>query len=100
MSFALQILFLHNNSLDSTKLRKSRAKETGRLVPRETLEMSLKQVPISVNILAPMADFFCELDNSPTSGDVTMTTESITWDSFRDNWAQTCPWVPGQRGKM
>eukprot|EP00571_Detonula_confervacea_P003635 CAMPEP_0172314718 /NCGR_PEP_ID=MMETSP1058-20130122/23237_1 /TAXON_ID=83371 /ORGANISM="Detonula confervacea, Strain CCMP 353" /LENGTH=360 /DNA_ID=CAMNT_0013028657 /DNA_START=255 /DNA_END=1337 /DNA_ORIENTATION=+ len=78
----------------------SRAKETGRLVPRETLEMSLKQVPISVNILAPMADFFCELDNSPTSGDVTMTTESITWDSFRDNWAQTCPWVPGQRGKM
>lgn len=75
-----------------------RAQDTGRIVPLETLELSLKQVPISVKILAPTADFFAELDNSP--GDVTMTTEGITWDSFRDNWAQTCPWVPGQRGKM
>ena len=80
---------------------KKRAKDTGRVVPIETLEESLKQVPISVKKLAPMADFFCELDNSPTLGEVTLNTEGITWDLFRDNWAQTCPWVPGQhRGKM
>lgn len=78
----------------------SRAKATGRVVPVETLEMSLKQVPISVKKLAPTADFFCELDNSPSSGEVSMKTGGITWDLFRDNWAQTCPWVPGQHGKM
>mmetsp|Transcript_34978 Transcript_34978/g.62974 ORF Transcript_34978/g.62974 Transcript_34978/m.62974 type:complete len:434 (-) Transcript_34978:192-1493(-) len=75
-----------------------RAEDTGRVVPLETLEMSLKQVPISVKKLAPMADFFCELDNSPTLGEVTMKTEGITWESFRDNWAQACPSVPGQIG--
>ncbi|KAL7530755.1 hypothetical protein ACHAXR_007132 [Thalassiosira sp. AJA248-18] len=81
---------------------KKRAKDTGRVVPIETLEMSLKQVPISVKKLAPIADFFCELDNSPTpSGEVTLKTEGVTEDKFRDNWAQTCPWVPGQiMGKM
>jgi len=65
-----------------------RAKMTGRVVPTETLENSLRQVPISVKKLAPMADFFAELDNA--AGEVKMTTEGITWDSFRDNWAQTC----------
>ena len=71
-----------------------RAKETGRVVPIETLELSLSQVPISVKKLAPDADCFCELDNSPTSGEVSLKTEGMTWDEFRDNWAQTCPWVP------
>eukprot|EP00585_Thalassiosira_rotula_P019704 CAMPEP_0196201344 /NCGR_PEP_ID=MMETSP0912-20130531/4451_1 /TAXON_ID=49265 /ORGANISM="Thalassiosira rotula, Strain GSO102" /LENGTH=379 /DNA_ID=CAMNT_0041474987 /DNA_START=179 /DNA_END=1318 /DNA_ORIENTATION=+ len=74
-----------------------RAKETGRVVPTKTLENSLRQVPISVKKLAPMADFFAELNNAV--GEVKMKTEGITWDSFRDNWAQTCPWTPGM-GKM
>lgn len=74
-----------------------RAKETGRVVPTETLENSLRQVPISVKKLAPIADFFAELDNAV--GEVKLKTEGVTWDSFRDNWAQTCPWTPGM-GKM
>lgn len=56
-------------------------------MPVETLEDSLRQVPISVKILSPTADFFAELDNS--SGEVSLATEGVTWDSFRDNWAQT-----------
>lgn len=80
---------------------KNRAKETGRVVPIETLEMSLLQVPISVKKLAPMVDFFCELDNAPDSGEVSLQTECITWDSFRDNWAQVCPWpLPKLEGKL
>merc|ERR1719203_109666 len=75
----------------------SRARDTGRVVPLETLELSLKQVPISVNILRHEVTFFAELDNSPSAGEVTLATENVTWDSFRDNWAQTCPWVPGQK---
>ena len=66
--------------------KQARAKETGRVVPAETLEASLRQVPISVKILAPKADFFAELDNS--GSEVKLTTEGVTWDSFRDNWVQ------------
>lgn len=77
-----------------------RAKVTGRIVPKETLEMSLKHVPQSIKLLSPIADFFCELDNSPGSEEVALKTIGITIDSFRDNWAQTCPWPTQQRGKM
>ena len=74
---------------------------TGRIVPKETLEMSLKHVPQSIKLLAPMSDFFCELDNSPDSKEVALKTKGVTWDSFRDTWAQTCPWPTiEQRGKM
>ena len=66
-----------------------RAETTGREIPKETLEASLKQVPLSVSKLAPAVDFFCEIDNS-TPGDATLMTEGMSWDDFRDNWAQTC----------
>mmetsp|Transcript_16007 Transcript_16007/g.34672 ORF Transcript_16007/g.34672 Transcript_16007/m.34672 type:complete len:479 (-) Transcript_16007:3097-4533(-) len=80
---------------------RNRAKVTGRVVPRETLEQSILQVPVSIKKLAPLADFFCELDNAPGSGEITIKTEGVTWDSFRDVWSQTCPWPPPKpRGKM
>ncbi len=78
----------------------TRALVTGRVVPRETLEMSLQQVPKSIEKLAPLADFFCELDNAPGESEIKIRTDGITWDSFRDAWAQTCPWPPNQLGKM
>ncbi|KAL9190466.1 hypothetical protein ACHAXT_007677 [Thalassiosira profunda] len=70
-----------------------RAETTGRIVPRETLEASLQHVPLSVRKLAPAVDFFAEIDNS-TPGEVTLRTEGMAWDDFRDNWAQTCPRLP------
>ena len=78
----------------------NRALITGRVVPHETIEMSLLQVPISIKKLAPLADFFCELDNAPGANEITIQTEGVTWDSFRDVWSQTCPWPPDQRGEM
>jgi len=75
---------------------KHRAKVTGRVVPIETLELSLKHVPESIKILAPLVDYFCELDNPPDSDEIVLKTEGVTWDSFRDTWAQTCP-LPQKR---
>ena len=65
-------------------------------MPIETLELSLKHVPQSIKILRHLVDYFCELDNSPYSEEVAIKTEGVTCDSFRDNWAQTCP----LKGKM
>ena len=97
-----------------------RARDTGRIVPKETLEMALEQVPKSVKILAPLVDFFCELYNgsSPSpplksnpelpnsdsqsnrnippvssatdSNDIRIVTSGITWNSFRKRWRQRC----------
>ena len=69
-----------------------RAIATGRVVPEQTLDAAMKQVPISVNKLAPMVDYFCEIDNSKDSGELTLKTPGVTWESFQTNWMQTCPW--------
>ena len=76
-----------------------RAKDTGRVVPVEILEESLRQVPVSVRELAPLADFFCALDNPPGTEEVVLVSddEGMDWDAFRDNWAQTCAWRPGMQ---
>ena len=63
---------------------------TGRVVPHETLENSLREVPKSVRILAPLVDFFAELYNAPNSEDIELITENMTWTSFRKAWVQTC----------
>lgn len=75
-----------------------RAERTGRVVPRETLEASLEQVPKSVEILSPIVDFFCELNNPPDS-DIEIITDDMDWDTFQVNWLQTCAYVPGKRKK-
>jgi len=75
-----------------------RAKLTGRVVPRHTLELALEQVPRSVKILAPLADYFCELNNAPGK-DIEIVTEGEDWDDFQVQWLQTCAWVPGMRKK-
>jgi len=81
----------------ANKNTQRRGKETGRVVPIETLHDSLAQVPESVKLLRPQTDYFCEIHNAPDSEEVELATHGITWDSFRDNWAQTCPWPPRER---
>eukprot|EP00986_Skeletonema_menzelii_P002781 scaffold790_cov149-Skeletonema_menzelii.AAC.26 len=94
----LRIAILHVTAPREAVLAraKHRAKVTGRVVPTETLELSLKHVPESIKLLAPMVDYFCELDNSPNSKEVVLKTEGVTCDSFRDAWAQTCPFPQGK----
>jgi predicted kinase len=74
-----------------------RALETGRVVPLETLEIALDQVPRSVKILAPMVTYFCELHNAPGAADIELVTPGETWESFESRWHQTCAWVPSRR---
>jgi len=72
---------------------------TGRVVPRETLIQALEQVPKSVEILAPLADYYCVLNNAPNMPDIELVTEGETWESFTKQWIQTCAWVPPHRSK-
>mmetsp|Transcript_6727 Transcript_6727/g.18774 ORF Transcript_6727/g.18774 Transcript_6727/m.18774 type:complete len:367 (+) Transcript_6727:216-1316(+) len=69
----------------------ARSRVTGRVVPRDKIEMALKTVPESVNRLGPLADFFCELWNSPEEEDVQITTKGIGWREFTKVWDQKCP---------
>merc|ERR1711862_45294 len=69
-----------------------RGKLTGRIIPRETLEMALTEVPKSVKILSPLADYFCDLNNEP-SKPIEIVTDGITWESFERRWFQTCSWT-------
>lgn len=96
----LKIAILHVIAPRETVFQRAadRAKKTGRVVPQEVLENALEQVPKSVQILKPLADYFCELNNAPGS-DIEMMTDGEDWDTFQSNWLQTCAYVPGNRKK-
>jgi len=59
--------------------------------------MALQQVPLSVKILSPLVDYYCELWNSPDSDDIELRTPGITWDTFTNQWRQTCAWIPRRK---
>lgn len=63
-----------------------RAVATGRVVPRETLEAALEQVPKSVEMLAPLVDYYAEINNAEEVELVKP--EGSTWEEFRDVWNQ------------
>lgn len=76
-----------------------RAILTGRVIPRKLLELAITQVPRSVKILGPLADYFCEIDNAPFE-ELKIITKGETWETFQHKWLQTCAWVPGRRKKI
>lgn len=70
---------------------KERAKETGRIVPREVLEKSVEQVPKSVKILKNHVDFFLEIDNSGRDdGSAEVVTRGMSVASVKENFVQRC----------
>jgi len=78
-----------------------RGKKTGRIIPEAILNAALDQVPKSVKILAPLADYTCEIENSVQSegDDITLVKTSdgdgrTTWEAFTKVWMQVCAWVP------
>jgi len=71
------------------KRAKSRAQDTGRVVPHETIELSFEQVPRSVAALRPMSDYHAELINND---EIELNNES--WESFVNQWIQTCAFKP------
>jgi len=72
-------------SLGAIKQRvKSRARKTGRVVPEAEIEASFRQVPESVGVLAPLADFFAQICNEDGRDPVLI--EPATWHQFHDTW--------------
>ena len=67
---------------------KDRAISTGRVVPKEVLTEAIEQDPKSVKILAPLVDYFVEVEYAPGAGDIELVTEGETWQSFESKWIQ------------
>lgn len=76
-------------NLFSASRIQERSLVTGRVVPEETLEAALRQVPESVKVLGPLSDFYCELNNPPDN-DIELLTEGLDWDTFSSLWSQSC----------
>ena len=68
---------------------------TGRIVPKELLIEVLDQVPKSIEILAPLVDYYAELHNAPDAPDVDLVKpECETWESFQKTWQQSVAYQP------
>ena len=89
----LQIGILHVTAPQEAVFERadSRAKVTGRVVPRDLLEQVMEEVPQSLKILSKQVDFAVELLNAPHTDDVEIVTQGVTWDSFQRVWRQSCP---------
>jgi predicted kinase len=68
----------------------SRAQQTGRVIPRATLEGSRIQVPKSVERLRPLADFYARLHNAEDAEITIEAPPGLTWKAFREAWTQSC----------
>ena len=68
----------------------NRARVTGRIVPPELLERTMQVVPQSVAQLEQLVDFCVQIYNHGDDSQQTLGTEGLTWESFRERWAQKC----------
>lgn len=67
---------------------RSRTKTTGRYVPESILLATIDQIPQSLKVLEPLADFVAEIAND--SGPV-LERPRVSWDEFQQIWQQQCP---------
>jgi Zeta toxin len=65
---------------------KERAKTTGRVVPMDALQRSIREVPIAVERLRSSVDYFLEIHNPPDPA-----TSSLTTPAFLSNLASSYP---------
>ena len=58
-------------------------------MPIEVLEAALEQVPKSVEILAPLVDYYAEINNPERTPDVELVKPTgSSWEEFRKTWLQ------------
>ena len=58
-------------------------------MPSEILEKAMEQVPKSVKILAPMVDYYAEINNAQGVDDIELIKpEDSNWTEFRQQWIQ------------
>jgi len=88
----LKIAILHITAPHDAVMERAnqRARITGRVVPLKTLELAMKEVPKSVEILAPLSDFYAEIHNAPDTPNVEIRTKNMTWEDFKNVWVQSC----------
>ena len=91
-------------------------------MPESLLHEAIIEVPKSIKILAPLVDYFVELENDDGTPDIELVTEGETWENFTSKWVQyvlramlarlsecfltfllsnarACAWVPGRKKK-
>jgi Zeta toxin len=78
----------------------SRAQQTGRVIPRATLEESRIQVPKSVERLRPLADFYSQLHNAEDAEITIEAPAGLTWKAFREAWTQSCDVGMSERRRL
>jgi len=74
------------------------AQRTGRTVPEETIDCALNILPRSLELVSPLADYYCTILND--GDDLKILTEGEDWETFEDNFHQTCAWQPRVRAKL
>jgi len=96
---AVKISILHIDAPRDVIIKRAEARGniTGRKIPIETLEMAIRQVPISVAKLKDQVDSYYKVNNAPSG--VELMTENTTWSMFQDSWLQTCAWIPKAQSK-
>lgn len=58
-------------------------------MPVEVLEAALDQVPKSIKILAPLVDYYAEINNPEKATDVELVKPAgSSWGDFRKVWLQ------------
>jgi len=93
----IRIMIIHILSEKEEVLRRAeqRGKETGRVVPKETLLASMEAVPKSVHILAPHCDFCCRVLNKAGQDPQILRepdapfppkTVDMNWDTIKHLW--------------
>lgn len=97
----LKIAILHVSAPRDAVMKRAehRARITGRVVPRTTIELAMTEVPKSVEVLAPLCDFYADLYNAGDAHAAEIRTENLTWENFSKVWAQTCPITKGNMSK-
>lgn len=104
----LKIAIMEVSAPDKTTLSRAlrRAEISGRVVPVSVLEESIRQVPLAVAQLKPLADFTCTLRNDDcvteisAGGDGSVTCSepelvqcsggSLSWSDFQSVWKMSC----------
>jgi len=89
--YRLGIVHVHAEAEVVRRRAASRAETTGRAVPDDVLESAIRDVPTSVEALAPLVDMCVTIDNSSDDGPprfVSETCEAFSrrWDAIRGAW--------------
>lgn len=72
--------------------------ETRREIESETTILEMKGIPISMEVLRPAVDFYCQITNGLENRQV-IGDNCLDWNGFQIRFLQTCAWKPGMNGK-